>query len=148
VKAKHVLYGNVHALRAYCQECEGNALVIKGKMACCDKVFAGTVQGKRREVEAVAKRKKPSQAKQEAQLAAQDYACLYCGLEFGTLLGDRVLSICWDHCVPYSYSQDNSDSNFVAACQICNGIKSNKMFATLEEARQFVIGRREAKLLS
>jgi 5-methylcytosine-specific restriction endonuclease McrA len=57
----------------------------------------------------------------------------------------KVLSPVWDHLVPYVYGYDNSDDNFVAACQICNNIKSSKLFSSLEEAREYINARLEAK---
>jgi hypothetical protein len=34
--------------------------------------------------------------------------------------------------------QDNRSINFVAACSICNGLKSSMMFQTEEEARVYI----------
>lgn len=49
-----------------------------------------------------------------------------------------LLKINWDHMVPHSYSQDNSTKNIVAACHVCNGVKSDLMFQTVEEAQTYV----------
>jgi hypothetical protein len=47
--------------------------------------------------------------------------------------------------VPYAYSQDNGTPNFVAACHVCNGLKSAKMFRTIDEARGYLASKRAAK---
>jgi len=52
---------------------------------------------------------------------------------------------CWDHYIPYAYSQNNYPYNFVAACALCNGIKSSHLFDTLEEAIEYVKRRRAKK---
>lgn len=49
-----------------------------------------------------------------------------------------VLQVNWDHKVPFAYSQNNGNQNFVAACQICNRLKSRIMFNSLEEARVYL----------
>ncbi|TLZ87260.1 MAG: hypothetical protein E6K00_05760 [Methanobacteriota archaeon] len=55
------------------------------------------------------------------------------------------LKVNWDHFVPFAYSQNNYAYNFVAACQICNGIKGSSTFRTLEEARVYVMAIRTLK---
>jgi len=49
--------------------------------------------------------------------------------------------------VPFSYSQNNYRYNFVAACQICNGLKGSSMFATVEEARAYFVSLLEVQEL-
>jgi len=49
------------------------------------------------------------------------------------------LRINFDHVVPFAYSQNNYRHNFVAACHICNSIKSSMMFNTLDEARAYIV---------
>ena len=34
-KAKLALYGNVHIPRAFCEKCQGTALILNGALACC-----------------------------------------------------------------------------------------------------------------
>ena len=56
-----------------------------------------------------------------------------------------MLRVEWDHYIPYSYSQDNRVSNFVAACQICNRIKSSLMLPSAEEYRVHIQNKRVEK---
>jgi hypothetical protein len=93
-----------------------------------------------------ATRKRPSGVIQADILEDQGNRCLYCGLEFGYAVWRRIygtvwLEVHWDHRVPYSYLQTNPDSNWIAACQLCNGYKSSLMFATLEEIRSYIVRR-------
>lgn len=55
------------------------------------------------------------------------------------------LKLQWDHVDPWVYSLNNKDQNFVAACQICNGIKSSMIFNSVEEARVYIQGARKTK---
>ena len=60
----------------------------------------------------------------------------------------KVLKACWDHLVPYVYLQSNPLDNWVAACQACNGIKTDKVFETFEEVREHVNRRLERKKIT
>ena len=55
------------------------------------------------------------------------------------------LKVHWDHKIPYSYAQDNRDINFVASCSVCNLMKHDRMFETLDEAREYLQTRWETK---
>jgi hypothetical protein len=44
--------------------------------------------------------------------------------------------------IPYSYLQANPETNWVASCQICNGIKGDRMFDTPEDVCEYVNRRR------
>ena len=142
------IYGSVRMLRVYCSRCKGMTLVKDGIKLCCDdpaveksmqsKVMSGGTE-----------RKKPCLALRQKILKLQDNKCLYCGKTFGTPYtrnGSKVLftKLCFDHLIPYSYSQINKN-NFVAACHICNGIKSNLMFNTVEEVYHYVEYTRKKK---
>ena len=84
-----------------------------------------------------APRKRPATQTQDEILDEQDHRCLYCGLPFGTVVVRRgipsLLSVEWDHYVPYSYQYGNR--GLVAACDVCNAIKHATQFESLEEAR-------------
>ena len=96
-------------------------------------------------------RKGPGLREKREILSRQDNKCLYCGSEFGTPIWSerhgKVLftNIHWDHFVPYCYSYNNKRVNFVAACSVCNLIKSSKMFETLTEAKNYILYQRKRK---
>lgn len=70
---------------------------------------------------------------------------------YRALYGGVAVTKGWcDACEQYAFVLDgklacNSTPNFVAACHVCNGIKSDKLFQTLDEARVFIQLAREAK---
>lgn len=90
----------------------------------------------------VGSRKQPSAQGKRSILAEQGNMCLYCDRAFGSWaqIGARTcqVQLRWDHMKPHAYDQDNRDENFAAACQFCNSWKSDKMFLTVQEVRDFV----------
>ncbi len=89
-------------------------------------------------------RKQPTAKKRKAILVRQKNRCLYCEHTLGTEIlrrGDPVaLRLNWDHFVPYAYGRTNAADNWVAACHVCNGIKSGRMFETVAEAQRYILG--------
>lgn len=75
-------------------------------------------------------------------LDRQNNNCIYCGHSFGEWFVYRGNPYRrdphFDHLSPYSLSFNSEASNFVAACFLCNSIKHNKVFETLEEAREHI----------
>ena len=95
------------------------------------------------------RRRKPTKDRQVKILESQKGKCFYCGSVFGEFFvcGVRtfVSVLQWDHLLPYSYVRNNHHRNFVAACNFCNAIKSNKVFDSIEEAREYVQKKRSDK---
>jgi hypothetical protein len=79
----------------------------------------------------------------------QKFCCFYCDRRFGATVfraGKPIaLRINWDHVNPYAYSLNNHDQNFVAACHVCNGIKSSLIFRSTDEAKTHIAGRWQDK---
>lgn len=133
------LYGQVAIDKQYCWMCRRHAFVIDGLIQCCDRPVSGMPQSVKREICPEFERRLPSLVARRECLERQNNRCLYCEREFGTVvfrgLRKRVLKINWDHVVPWAYSQDNRDANFVAACCVCNGLKSSTLYPSLESAQ-------------
>ena len=97
-------------------------------------------------------RRKAPVAVKAAVWDRQGPKCLYCGLEFGTWVqrGRRApirLRVEWDHFRPYVFLLDNPRENWVASCQICNGIKSalvptGQAMESLDAVKAVIAGRR------
>jgi 5-methylcytosine-specific restriction endonuclease McrA len=92
-------------------------------------------------------RRKLSRKQKREIMAAQSNRCAYCLTTFGSVVYWRKrnvrLQIEWDHLVPFAYNRDNRPANFVAACHICNRIKSSLLFQTMDEARAYIQARRD-----
>lgn len=149
IKKHLAIFGNIKMHRVYCQSCKGMTLVKDGIKLCCDSLTdENNIKNIKIECEPTHHRHKPPVFKQKEILEKQQNRCLYCNREFGTpyLRNHRILKtkLNWDHLIPFSYSRNNKN-NFVAACHICNGIKSNKMFDTTEEVFHYVEHNRKKK---
>lgn len=78
----------------------------------------------------------------------QDHLCAYCNLPFGSVVsyrGETVQTPVGDHFTPFSHSGATRVSNLVVSCQICNGIKSDQLFESIEHASRFILVRRMEK---
>ena len=69
--------------------------------------------------------------------------CFWCFREFGTAVKHRrrgwiVLTKHIDHASPYSYSRNNSKSNLVTACNLCNQWKGSRVFDSDDECRAYL----------
>ena len=125
-----------------------NAFVLDGEMACCGRKAVENPTRFKREVE-TGPRGRLSVPVRQAILAHQDNRCLYCGVTLGDWImrGTRAVKtkIHWDHMVPYAYSGCSEARNMAAACHVCNFIKHDKVFQTVEEASVYIAAIREAK---
>ena len=143
------LFGNTAMARDYCSKCSRLVLIIDGEYSCCDRQYRKEPVGHHRESQPERARRKPNRKARNSQLEAQANKCHYCELEFGNVvtqgIDSIVLKVEWDHNVPWAFNQDNRPANFVAACQICNHIKSDMMFFSHEAAKEFIASKRVAK---
>jgi hypothetical protein len=94
-------------------------------------------------------RKAPKAATKKRIRAAQLGRCLYCQLPIGARVKRNGATIAltahWDHFVPHSYLAENPDANWVLSCQVCNSIKNDRIFRTVDEAREVILRARTAK---
>lgn len=100
-------------------------------------------------------RKGPTASERLSIVSRQGYVCLYCELPIGSKVhrsatrrhraGMVILVANWDHFVPYAYLQSNPSANWVLACHVCNGIKSDAMYPSVDAAREAILPKRLAK---
>lgn len=144
------IYGSVAIRREKCPECLDVAFVLDGVMACCGIQPSGDTKRLRRMSTATGVRTKPGQAEQDEILVRQHGRCFYCAAVFGDYAHcegrrPRLLSAVWDHVEPFCWQSNNQKWNFVAACSVCNGIKSSRMYDSPEDAIADVWRRRQKK---
>ncbi len=134
------VFGRVRILKGYCEDCEETSLRTND-IKEASRLSEDFRKRPKREASKY-ERKRPSYTYQHKRLSAQGYCCFYCFRPFGSLVirnnVDIKLKIVWDHIIPVSFSQDNQDSNFAAACQVCNSLKGKKLFKSIEEIREYV----------
>jgi len=150
LKPHTAIYGSIKMERTYCHSCKGYAFVIDGKLLCCNKPILENLGPKNKIMSgATHKRKKPSMDQKNAILRLQGNRCLYCNKQYGTpYIHDKKLRftyICYDHFTPFSYTQHSKDTEFVGSCNVCNSIKNNKIFATIEDAVRYIDYKRRKK---
>lgn len=137
------IFGNTRIYRGNCPKCNDFVLFPSGTSACCG--VKPPKPPRRLEVVVPPHRRKPSEKTQAELLEKFDQSCAYCQNPFGSLVHRRdrstQLRLVWDHFVPYSVSGDSSDENFVPACQLCNSLKRDLWFQSVEEARSYIVRR-------
>lgn len=133
------LYGSVALRKGWCDDCQAYSIVRDDELVCCGVPVEVPPEKYKRECEPEQKRKTLPLKRRQRQLDAQEYRCFYCERRFDSYVFRNgrsfKLRIEYDHMVPYAFTQNNSVENFVAACHICNRIKSDLCFRTVEEAR-------------
>ena len=151
IMKKHVMavYGNVSLERGYCNDCGRMAIIKNGMYQCCDGLVAGVPNKFERMSEPFFARKTPTKFEKDRILREQEDRCFYCSVQFGSFRFRNglpfLVKIHWDHQLPFAYSQNNKTENFVAACHVCNGIKSSHIFHTVEEAQVYIASKRKSK---
>ena len=137
-------YGAVAIQRAYCPVCKSWTLVVDGRTSCCaTRLETHEELGQHRETEARNERRVPTKRDQSLILDAQQNRCYYCDAEFD---GEHT-RVTWDHVVPFSYCGNNHRDNFVAACQVCNNLKADRLLpeSTVFDKRELRILARELR---
>lgn len=131
-KTHVAVYGKIKLQRGWCQHCLSESLVREGRLICCDKFFT-TLPTFHVIVAPPCYQRKygPSSKIKRAILETQNHKCLYCRQQL-------VKGFHWDHFTPFALVGTNEDSNWVAACPVCNQLKQSKVFRTKEKAIAYV----------
>jgi 5-methylcytosine-specific restriction endonuclease McrA len=75
-------------------------------------------------------------------LERDQYRCRYCGLD-GRASFENALVMSVDFVIPRARKGKKDPHNLVACCRACNMIKGTRIYKDLEEAKQYVLARRE-----
>ena len=143
-------YGNTQIPRAKCPICNTFSFVIDNIIQCCDVSLKDslTIEGIKIECLSTDSRNLSRKAK-DYILKLQDNRCIYCNTPFGFIRyrnGKKIkLRIEFDHFVPYNYARNSDTTNIVAACHVCNRLKSYKIFDTIEECQVYLKFMRQSK---
>jgi hypothetical protein len=82
------------------------------------------------------------QAVKDSIVFRQNNRCYYCNFDFSVRVYRRGVLlkrvIAFDHFVPFSFAGDKKGRNIVAACSLCNGIKSWLMFHDEFECIEYI----------
>jgi len=139
-------YGSTALYKGWCEDCKGYYFVLHNELQCCDKPFEKPERIElHRDIETGYSRKHISKKIKDKILNRQKYGCFYCGQDLFEPIwskkSKRYITRKYhiDHLVPWSYSGNDSIGNLVASCSLCNNIKSNLIFDTMEDARNYVL---------
>jgi 5-methylcytosine-specific restriction endonuclease McrA len=75
-------------------------------------------------------------------LERDNYVCRYCGLD-GRASFENALVMRVDFVIPRAHKGKKNPDNLVACCTPCNTIKGTRVYANFEEAKAYVLARRE-----
>jgi len=133
-------YGNVLLKRAWCSKCRVYSFIIDNERTCCCREYNDEIEDIKIMVAPRRKRKRVKNRKEI--LKKQNNKCYYCHNRLGYYYerNGRVIKsvIHFDHVIPFSFSHNSNEDNFVAACNLCNLYKSNLMFDTLFDAQEYL----------
>jgi len=77
-----------------------------------------------------------------AILERDDYRCVYCGLD-GRASFENALVMRVDFVVPRAKKGKKNPTNLVACCGPCNTIKGTKVYKSFDDAKEYVLARRD-----
>jgi 5-methylcytosine-specific restriction endonuclease McrA len=75
-------------------------------------------------------------------LERDQFCCRYCGLD-GRANFDNALVMSVDFVVPRARKGKKDPANLVACCRPCNMIKGKRVYKSFEDAKEYVLARRE-----
>ena len=75
-------------------------------------------------------------------LERDHFCCRYCSLD-GKATFENALVMSVDFVIPRAHKGKKDPANLVACCRPCNVIKGKRVFKSFEEARKYVLARRE-----
>ena len=78
----------------------------------------------------------------ERILERDHFRCRYCGLD-GKASFENALVLYVEFVVPRARKGKNDPSNLVACCRACSQIKGTRVYRSFEDARKYVLDRRE-----
>jgi hypothetical protein len=147
------IYGNIRIKKGFCNNCMEEAFIIDGNIQCCGEKYANVSDflKKKYMIQSNIKRKGLSAAEKRAIIRTQENKCFYCGHEFGTFYQRKrgkkfvvaKLTIHMDHVIPFV--MNGNATPFVAACNVCNGLKSGLVFNNIESIKKYLANKIRAK---
>jgi len=134
-RVRYVKFGSVVLEQKKCLACGELAYVTNdGRSSCCNaEMEDANLTGFRVEAQSGYKRKQPRKAAKRKILQKQNYQCYWCERDFGAIyIHERnktlvKLKPTWDHYIPFVFTGNSTDDDFVASCQKCNQYKSSFM---------------------
>jgi 5-methylcytosine-specific restriction endonuclease McrA len=83
-----------------------------------------------------------TRAEAKRVLERDQFCCRYCGLD-GRASFENALVMGVDFVIPRAKKGHKSEPNLVACCRPCNTLKGHHVFKSFDEAKTYVLKRRE-----
>lgn len=148
VVVEKLMCGGIDLYRAMCPTCQDFNLSANSNFICttCNAEYTyGLRVDSVRMVSSVSRRRQFGSGLVRKIAKQQNNKCYWCGREFDThiIKHDKIvtLTIHIDHIIPFAYSQNNTNENFVASCNICNLFKGDKVFDNNDDCVNFLTDR-------
>ena len=133
-------YGSVLIERGFCEKCQSTAFILDGKLQCCGAKVAepeSKLQVCAMSIPSTRNKGLKAHVKR-LMIEVQGNKCFYCGRKFGSAYIKknspahtvRFTTVTFDHVQPF-VNGGRDTHNRVAACNLCNAVKSDKVFDNL-----------------
>ena len=144
MKYKFVLFGNLRTKQLLCPRCG----TWQFETNICDKCNYDLRQEKNFEQDKTEYRSEPKTWRDRVKDAVKiqiyerdGYICQYCGLYCYESYIQNSGAVTIDHMLPVSAGGTSDIENLVTCCRECNMRKTNKIFKSFDEARDFLNGK-------
>jgi 5-methylcytosine-specific restriction endonuclease McrA len=95
----------------------------------------------------ILRRSRPLSREEGMKILVRDrFQCQYCGLD-GLASFENGMMMTVDFVIPRALKGRKDPRNLVTACRLCNLLKGRHKFRSFEEAKQYVLQRREQQRL-
>ncbi|MDI6786904.1 MAG: HNH endonuclease signature motif containing protein [Planctomycetota bacterium] len=145
------LYSNIAMLKGFCPNCKGYYFVRDGKLACCGENIEIPKNEIIKRMSETTNQRYFSCKDKKAVMEQQKGCCVYCGIDLTGYYWDvkksKYVKVIphYDHFRAWMYNQNSEKTNLIVSCGVCNLLKTSRYFATLQEARDYVLLRRKDK---
>ena len=141
MKVRQVYYGRTRIIQTYCEKCENWEFTEKHFCSSCGSPYdSGLAEECKPEYRLPVSdwRSKVRASVRSAVYERDDFICQYCARRcYDSWVTDpRQLTL--DHAISWTAGGGNLEENLITCCRECNLIKGNKVFGSIEAARDYI----------
>lgn len=141
MKVRQVYYGRTRIIQTYCEKCETWGFTDKHFCSSCGVPYdIGSAEECHPEYRLPITdwRSRVKDKIRRSVYERDDYVCQYCARRcYDSWITDpRQLTL--DHAISWTTGGGNVEENLLTCCRECNIIKGNKIFSSIEQAREYI----------
>lgn len=136
---KRVMYGSLRTLHVKCPVC--GIWQFKSDWCECGESLKYPLDNQKPpeiRVEEPTWRERISRILKERVYQRDEYICQYCGIWCYESYMQNNKAVVIDHAIPVAMGGGIDIDNLITSCRRCNSIKSDLIFDTFEEAREYI----------